>query len=85
MRQRVVDVEQVEPRARGDLGHLRRERERVGRRDEQRVRRRDDLVEVDALARQVEARRQRVGDEVDLVALLGERDAELVATTPEPP
>ena len=77
MGQRVVDVQQVEPAARRDLRHLRRERERVGRRDEERIRRRDDLVEVDALAGQVEPRRQRVGDEVDLVASLRQRDPEL--------
>ena len=77
VRQRVVDVQQVEVRVRRDLRHLRRERQRVGRRDEERVGGRHDLVEVDALARQVQARGQRVGDEVDLVALLRERDPEL--------
>ena len=50
VRQRVVDVQQVEARARRDLRHLRGQRERVRRRDEERVGRRDDLVEVDALA-----------------------------------
>ena len=77
MRQRVVHVEEVEPGVRGDLGHLRREGERVGRRHEERVARRDDLVEEDARPRQREPRGQRVGDEVHLVAAVGQRDAEL--------
>ena len=86
VRQRVVHVQQVELRVRGHLGHLRRERQRVGGRDEERVARRDDLVEEDAGPRQPQPRGEGVGDEMDLVApLRPARCPSSVATTPLPP
>jgi hypothetical protein len=77
VRQRVVHVEEVEVRVPGDLRHFRRESQSVGGRDEERVGRRDDLVEINALPRKGEPGRKVVGDEVDLVAAVGERETEL--------
>ncbi len=73
----VVDVQQVEPLEAGDLGHLRGERERVGRVLEERVVRDHHLVEEEVGRDESEARRQRVGEDVDLVAGRGERHREL--------
>jgi len=78
MRNRVVDVQDVELLVRRDLGHLRRQRERVRRiRIEQRIRRDRDFVKVHALVQEIEPRRQRVADEVHLVPAPRQREPEL--------
>ena len=77
VRDRVVNVEQVERVELGDLGHARGQRQVVGRMLEQRVVVDIDLVEVDVGFAAVQAERRRRGDEVDFVAARGKLDAEL--------
>jgi len=78
VRNGVVYVQQVEVEVSGDLGHLGGQRQRVRRVLEQRVAVGIDLVEADVGQRVApEARRQAAGDEVHLVAELGECDTQL--------
>ena len=77
VRDRVVDVEELEAVLARHLGHLHREREVVRRVLEQRVARDVHLVEADVLLEVAEAERQAVGDEVDVVAAARELLAEL--------
>ena len=78
VRDGVVDVEDVEPLVCRHLRHLRRQGQRVRRVGvEQRVGGDGDLVEVDAFVEQVQPRRERVADEVDLVPVLRQREPEL--------
>ena len=78
VRDRVVNVQDVELLVRRDLRHLRRQRERVGRiRIEQRIRRDRDLVVVNALVQKIQPRGHRVADEVHVVAAPRQRESEL--------
>ena len=76
MRDGVVDVQQVQVVALGHFGHARGQRQRVGRVLEQRVGRDLDLVVVDARSARVEPDGVGVGDEVDLVAAVGQFQAQ---------
>ena len=77
VRKRVVDVDEVEPHVRRDVAHARREREVVGRVLEERVRRDRDLVVRHAVREDVQPRRHRVRDEVDVVPAARELVPEL--------
>ena len=78
MRDRVVSVHQLESFAQRHLVLLHRERELVGRVLEQRIVRRDHLVEGDALGEPAaQAERARVGDDMHVVAAPGELEAQL--------
>src|SRR5438105_6232434 len=75
---RVMDVQDLELLVIGDFGHLRGQRQRVRRiRIEQWIRRDGDFMKMHALVKDVEARRQGVADEVDVIAPARERDSEL--------
>ena len=73
-----MDMEDLELLVDRNLRHLRCQRERVRRvRIKQWVRRDGDFVEVHALVKDVQPRRKRVADEVDVIAAARESDAEL--------
>jgi hypothetical protein len=78
MRNRVVDMENVELLVRRDLGHLRRQSQRIRRvRIEQRIGGHRHFMEVDSLVQTVQTRGESVADEVDFVAAARERHSEL--------
>ena len=82
VRDRVVHVQQLDAVGPHRVGHLRGERQRVRRVLEQRVGRDGHLVEGDAGRHAPEPVRQRVADEVHLVAAAGHREAELGGDRP---
>ena len=71
MRNGVVDMQQIERVELRDLRHARGQRQIVGRVLEERVVVDIDLVEVDVGLASAQAKRQRGGDEVDLVSARG--------------
>ncbi len=78
VRDGVVHMQDVEFFVIGDFGHLRRERKRVGRvRIEQRISGHSHFVKMNAFMKNVEARRQGVADEVNVVTAARQRDSEL--------
>src|SRR5207253_8495772 len=78
VRNRVVHMQDLELLVVGYLGHLRRQCERVRRiRIEKWIRRYCDFVKMHAFVKDVQPRRQRVADEVNVIAAPREGDAEL--------
>ena len=82
MRDGVMYVQQIEIVALRDLGHARRQRQQVGRVLEQRIAGDLDFVIVDARNAGIEADRIRVGDEMHLVAAIGQLESELGGDDP---
>ena len=78
MRDRIVDMQHVQPLVHRDLGHFRGQGQRVGWIGvEERVRRDRHLMKAHPLMHDVEARWQRIADEMDVVASLRQRDTQL--------
>ena len=82
MRNRVVNVQQIEVVAFGDIRHARRERQAIRRVLEQRIVGNFHFVVVDARNAGIEPDRIRVGDEVNLVAARREFEAEFGGDDP---
>ncbi len=85
MRNRVVDVEQVEVVLEGDLDELRGEAQRVGRVVEDGVVVGEDLMEVHVLGESLQADGRRVADEVDVAPSRRHRESQLRRDDPAPP
>ena len=76
VRNRVVDVQQIEVVGFGHVHHARGQRQAIGRILKQRIVGNLDLVIVNARRAGIEADGIRVGDEVDFVPAIGELEAE---------
>ena len=76
MGNRVVNVQQIERGCFGNFGHFGRQRQRVRRMVEQRIRGDFYLMKRDAVARSAEANGHRVADEMHIVPARGQFDAE---------
>src|SRR5262245_25453959 len=77
-----MHVQRVQLLVLGDLDDLRRQRQVVGRKFEERVIEKVDLVKPQPLVQHAQPRRQGVTDEMDLVAALGQLAAQLGADYP---
>ena len=76
MRNGVVHVEKIESDAFRHFGHFGGERQGVGRMVEEGIGGHLDFMEVDVVARVVQANRHGVADEMDFMAARGQLDAE---------
>ena len=77
VRDRIVNVQQIERVELGDLGHASGEREIVRRVFEQRIVRDRNLVKVNVGLTAAQSKGLRIGDEVDLMPARRELDAKL--------
>src|SRR5262245_13641700 len=82
VRDRVMHVQRVQLLVLGDLDDLRRQRQVVRRKFEERVIEKVDLVKPQPLVQHAQPRRQSVTDEMDVVAALGQLAAQLGAYYP---
>src|SRR5262245_58247623 len=82
MQDRVMHVQYVQIFVLGDLDDLRRQRQVIKQKLEERIIKQINLMESQPIVQPAQPRRQRVADEMDVVAAFGQFTAQLGADNP---